>query len=175
MIGDLTVAMITALCRRWRSLRLRHSATLSLKTAGDNVEAGVLIRGGDWARRITDPSLVNCRGGRRRCVNQRQSARDDTGFGDPTPRGASAASTVGHLRHESYVITVTVAKQVNAAEVLLSNNSPVTAGVAAGPAVPGRRRTIDSVTPLTMAGIRAALATERGTAEGGTARNQDQH
>jgi len=30
------------------------SANLSLKAAGDNVEAGVLIRGGDWARRITD-------------------------------------------------------------------------------------------------------------------------
>lgn len=30
------------------------SANLSLKAAGDNIEAGVLIRGGDWARRITD-------------------------------------------------------------------------------------------------------------------------
>jgi len=30
------------------------SANLSLKAAGENVEAGVLIRGGDWARRITD-------------------------------------------------------------------------------------------------------------------------
>ncbi len=29
------------------------SANLSLRAAGDNVEAGVLIRGGDWARRIT--------------------------------------------------------------------------------------------------------------------------
>ncbi|HEY0169149.1 MAG TPA: DISARM system phospholipase D-like protein DrmC [Jatrophihabitans sp.] len=28
------------------------SANLSLKASGDNVEAGVLIRGGDWARRI---------------------------------------------------------------------------------------------------------------------------
>jgi len=30
------------------------SANLSLKAAGDNIEAGVLIRGGGWARRITD-------------------------------------------------------------------------------------------------------------------------
>lgn len=30
------------------------SANLSLKAAGDNIEAGVLIRGGDWARRIAD-------------------------------------------------------------------------------------------------------------------------
>ncbi len=30
------------------------SANLSLKAAGDNIEAGVLMRGGSWARRITD-------------------------------------------------------------------------------------------------------------------------
>jgi cardiolipin synthase A/B len=30
------------------------SANLSLKAAGDNIEAGVLVRGGDWARRILD-------------------------------------------------------------------------------------------------------------------------
>ena len=30
------------------------SANLSLKASGDNLEAGVLIRGGEWARRITD-------------------------------------------------------------------------------------------------------------------------
>lgn len=30
------------------------SANLSLKAAGDNIEAGVVIRGGEWARRITD-------------------------------------------------------------------------------------------------------------------------
>lgn len=29
------------------------SANLSLKASGDNIEAGVLIRGGDWARRIS--------------------------------------------------------------------------------------------------------------------------
>lgn len=30
------------------------SANLSLKAAGDNIEAGVLIRGGEWARRVTE-------------------------------------------------------------------------------------------------------------------------
>jgi hypothetical protein len=30
------------------------SANLSLKAAGDNIDAGVLVRGGDWARRIVD-------------------------------------------------------------------------------------------------------------------------
>ena len=30
------------------------SANLSLKASGDNLEAGVLIHGGDWARRISD-------------------------------------------------------------------------------------------------------------------------
>ena len=30
------------------------SANLSLKASGDNLEAGVLIRGGEWARRISD-------------------------------------------------------------------------------------------------------------------------
>lgn len=30
------------------------SANLSLRASGDNLEAGVLIRGGEWARRITD-------------------------------------------------------------------------------------------------------------------------
>ncbi len=30
------------------------SANLSLKAAGDNIEAGVLIQGGGWAARITE-------------------------------------------------------------------------------------------------------------------------